>query len=387
MPLLTTSIIAAALALALTPAPAPRPVPAPGGQALQRIDVDCQSGGSLDRAISKAAKLGKVDIYLHGVCEGNFVIAADGITLRGATSDSGLAAPDGGANRLPVLEVDDAQAELRGLVVRGGEVGVLVRGWNAEVFLGEVDVYGQIVGGAGVVAIRGAMVQLLDSTVRDGNIGIVAESSSEINLQGVVVNNQRIGVVVTGESNAALSNATTIANNHEAGLIVDTRSDVNIFDTAFRDNGQVHIDAGEWSEVNVVSGVTVGSADDTTSYSLGAIRGATIASYSTPAIYGNVSVLDGGSIQFGNTVLNGYLALALFAKVYVQNATITGLVFCADGSDAICAGVTTGGAIGCPSTTCGQPPQATDGRGSALPGYPAIEVPRFDLPRRARPPN
>src|SRR5262245_46266200 len=244
MSLLTIAIIAATLVR--TPAPAPGPVTGPS----RRIDVDCQNGGLLERAIAKAAKLGQVDIYLHGVCAGNFVIATDGITLWGATSDSGLAAPDGGANRLPVLEVDDAQAQLRELVVLGGEVGVVARGWNADVFLGGVDVSGQIQGGAGVVATRGAIATLFDSTVRNGNVGIVADSSSEINLQNVVVTNLQLGVAVTGASFAAFTD-TTIANNREAGLTVDSRSDANIFASTFRDNGQVHINAGEWSEVNV----------------------------------------------------------------------------------------------------------------------------------------
>ena len=382
MPFLPIAIVAATLAR--TPAHATEPEPALG-KVSRRIDVHCQRGDLLERAIARAARLGQVDIYLHGVCEGNFVIATDGITLWGATSDSGLAAPDGGANRLPVLEVDDAQTELRGMVVRGGEVGVVAHGWNADVSLYEVDVSGQIPGGGGVYATRGAFVGLIGSTVRDGNVGIVADSSSEINLQSVVVKNLRLGVAVTGGSFAAFTDS-TIANNSEGGLTVDYRSDANIFSTAFHDNGQVHINAGEWSEVNILSGVTLGSEGDTTPWSIGAIRGATIASYSTPAIYGNVSVLDGGSIQFGNAVLTGNLELSQFAKIYVRSATITGIVFCADGSDAICSSVTTGGVLGCPSTTCGPPLPGAGAIAPALPSYPAIEVPRFDVLRRPRPP-
>jgi hypothetical protein len=371
MPVLTFWVLAAALAVPS----------APGAQSPRRIDVNCQFEHGLERALARAKTLGKVDINLHGVCEGNFVIATDGITLRGATSDSGLAAPSGSSTNLPVLEVVDAQAVLAGLVVQGGVTGVLARGWDAEVLLFGVDVHGQA--GEGVVAIRGASVKLFDGTVRDGTIGITADSSGEISLQGVVVSDQRIGVVVRGGSFATLTNA-TIENNREAGLTADTRSDVTIFGGAFRENGQVHVHAGEWSEINLLSGVTLGSDHDLTPYSMGVIRDARIGSYSTPVIFGDVSALDGGSIQFGETVLNGGLFVQQFANAYVRDATITGSIYCADGSEAICSGVTTGGVIGCPSATCGAPTPAPSAGASAARKFPVIEVPRFDLPRRAR---
>jgi hypothetical protein len=355
--------------------------PATGAQSPRRIDVNCQFEHGLERALARAKTLGKVDINLHGVCEGNFVIATDGITLRGATSDSGLGAPNGSSTNLPVLEVIDAQAVLVGLVVRGGVTGVLARGWDAEVLLFGADVHGQA--GEGVVAIRGASVKLFDSTVRDGTIGIAADSSGEISLQGVVVSDQRIGVVVRGGSSAALTNA-TIENNREAGLTADSRSEVTIFGGAFRENGGVHVNAGEWSEIRLLSGVILGSEHDLTPYSLGVIRGARIASYSTPAIYGDVSALDGGSIQFGETVLNGGLFLRQFANAYVRDATITGSIYCADGAEAICSSVTNGGVIGCPSSTCGPPTPASGAGAPSARKFPVIEVPRFDLPRRAR---
>jgi len=352
-----------------------------GTEVSRRIDIDCESERALERALARAEKLGEVDIYLHGVCKGNFVIATDGVTLRGATRESGLAAPAGHSSRLPVLEVVDAQASLRGLVVQGAEVGVFVHGWDAEVLLFEVDVHDQ--DGAGVVASRGAQVRLLDATVRDGSIGILAQSDSEVNLQNVVVNNQHVGVIVFDESFAAL-NDTTIENSREAGLNVGDRSDANIIGGVFRENGQVHVNANDWSNVTLMSDVMIGSETDTTPFALGVNRNAAIASFTTPVIYGDVSALVGGSIRLGNTVLDGNLAVVQFSNAHVRNAEITGSVVCVDGADAICKQTTTGGVFDCPSSSCGSATEAV-GRAPSVSEFPVVEVPRFERPPRSRP--
>jgi hypothetical protein len=346
----------------------------------RRIDVACESERALERALAKAEMLGEVDIYLHGVCRGNFVIATDGVTLRGATPESGLAAPVGAPSPMPVLEVVDAQASLRGLVVHGGEVGVLVHGWDAEVLLFEVDVHDQ--DGVGVIASRGARVRVVDTTVRDGFIGIVAQSDSNINLQNVVVDNQDVGVIVSDESFAAL-NDTTIENSREGGLNVDNRSDVNILGGVFRENGEVHVNANDWSSVRLVSNVMIGSETDTTPYALGVARNATIASFTTPVIYGDVTALVGGSIRLGSTVLNGNLTVVQFSNAHVRNSEITGTVVCVDGADAICRQTTTGGVFDCPSPTCGTATAEAVGRAPSVYESPVVEVPLFERSPRS----
>ena len=69
--------------------------PALGVDIAKRIDVDCETERALERALARAQKLREVDIYLHGVCEGNYVISSGRVTFRGATPESGLAAPEG----------------------------------------------------------------------------------------------------------------------------------------------------------------------------------------------------------------------------------------------------------------------------------------------------
>jgi Right handed beta helix region len=355
--------------------------PAPGADLPRQIDVDCRSAHNLDLALAGAKKLGQVDIYLHGVCEGHFVISSDGVALRGATPDSGLAAPPGDVTGLPVLEVADAQAILQGIVVRGGALGVIVDGWNAEVEFVDVDVHDQVQ--VGVVASRGAFVGLIDTTVHDGGFGVVAQSNGEINLQYGAMRHLRVGVAVDGRSFGAL-NYTTITDCTQAGLVVDHRSDANVIGCVFHDNGGVHIQTGEWSSTTLLSQTALGSASDTTPYAIGVYDHGKVASFSTPEIFGNVSLLINASIQFGNTVLHGDLIAQQFADAFVRNAEITGIVLCFEGADAICSGVTTGGVYQCASSTCGSAAAAPAVGATPVAGAPVIQVPRIELPGRLR---
>lgn len=345
----------------------------------RQIDVDCGVGRGLQLALQRAANVDAVDIRLRGVCVGHFVVAAGNVTLRGATPGSGIAAPPGTPGDRPVLEVIHARASLREMIVRDGVVGVLATGDDAEVFLYQVDVHDNEVG---VIATDGAHLRMLDSTVRDGGFGIAAENGSNANLQQVHVHDLQVGVTISGRSFGALSD-TTVENNTQGGLNVTLRSDVNVLDGVFRENGQVHLNANDWSSITLLFHTVVGSDTDTTPIALSVNRNATIASYSAPEIYGDVNALVNGSIRMGNTTVFGNLTLLQFADAHVRNAEITGGVVCIDGSDAICHQTTTGAVSGCPSATCGSTTRAAD---RALPAgrIPIIQAPRVDPPPRVR---
>jgi hypothetical protein len=367
---LTTWMLATAISL----------TPLLGGQLPRSIDIDCESEHALQRALTRAARFGRVDIHLHGVCVGNFVITGGDVTLRGMTPDSGLAAPaEDPIGLSAVLEVNNAKASLRGLVVRGGVVGVLVEGWDAEVLLYEVDVHDQE--GVGVYGSRGATVRVFESTVRDGFTGVAVQNDAELFLQNSVVSNLQTGVGVFDESFAGISES-TIENNSVGGLNVGDRSDVNILGGVFRNNGQVHVNANDWSSVTLLFEVTIGSETDTTSYALSVNREAVISSFSTPHLYGNVSALVGGSIRVGNTVVHGDVTAVQFANAHVRNSEITGNVFCVDGSDAICSQTTTAGAFGCVSSTCGTGAE-TVGSAPEIPEFPMVELPHIVVRRTA----
>lgn len=343
-----------------------------------RIVVDCVSPHALERALEHAKSIAPVDIYLEGMCEGHFRIETDGVTLRGMRPGSGLRAPAGNPAGTATLEITDAKASLRGLSIVGGEVGLLAEGARAEVLLYEVDLRDQI--GVGLIGDRGAHLRVLDSTIKDAFVGIIVESGSSGNLQRVEISDHDVGIIVFDRSSMAI-NDSTISRNRVGGLSVEDRSDVNVLGTEFRDNGDVHVNATDWSSVRLLTGVTLGAALDGTSYAFGATREATVASYSTPEIHGDVSVLIGASVRFGNTVLHGDLQVTQFGDAHVRNAEIEGSVFCSDGADAICRQTTTGGVVGCPSTSCGAsaPSYRSEEESREL---PRIEIPRYE--RRAR---
>jgi hypothetical protein len=349
--------------------------PMPAAGPARYIEVDCSDAGALERALAKAGKWGEIDITLHGVCEGNFVIAGGNVTLRGATVESGLAAPADDPGQMPVLEVAGGLVSLRGMIVRGGVVGVQVHGSEAELFLFEADVHDQLQ--VGVAVSDGARGRLWDSTIHDGQIGIVVDSLGEINLQGVTVSHQREGVIVWDRSSAVLSD-TTIENCAVGGLNVDDRSDAIVYGGAFRENGQVHIGAVDQSSVSLAYETTIGSEMDATSYALTATRGSRISSYNAPFIFGDVGVLDNGSIRLGDTVLDGNLIVRLFSDVHVRNSEITGIVFCDDGGEAICSQTTSGGVIDCPSPTCGSAPVGAVSSQPSVPEFSVVEMPRLE---------
>jgi hypothetical protein len=348
--------------------------------------VDCTVPHALDRALLRARSLPRVDITLQGVCEGYFLIESDNVSLRAASAGSGLAAPAGNPAQRPVLEIADAGGTvLRGLIVRGGAIGVFVHGWNGDVFLSQVDVFDQ--SDVGVVAYRGARARVIDSMVRDGAGGVIAHESATLNLQRVTVRNRSVGVVVAAGSEGALTDF-TIENCREAGLNVVLHSSVNLLSGTFRENAQVHANANDWSSIAVSDPVTFGAAGDSTWYALTVARHATISAYALPAIYGDVGAVDGGSIRLGASSVHGNVVLYEFSDALLRSSQVLGVVVCIDGADAICKQTTTEGAYGCPSTTCGAPSAAENARAASSRGLPALRPPVRDWPiggRRAAP--
>lgn len=335
----------------------------------RRIDVNCGTQRALERALARTQGLREVEFVLHGVCAGNYVITRGGVSLSAATPGSGLAAPADDAGYLPVLEIVDVSVRLFGMILRGGPVGVHVRGWNGEVVLTHVDAFDQ--SDVGVLASVGAKAYVFDSTVRDGESGIIASSNAQINLQRVVVRNRSVGVVLFDKSSGAMTD-TTIENSRIGGLNVVIRSDFNVLGGTFRENAQVHINANDWSSVNLLDAPVIGSQTDTTLYSLGTARHAVISSGPTD-LYGSVAVIDHGSIHLGNTTLHGDLLMWEFSDAVVRGSQISGIVYCGDGSQAICSQTTSAGTIDCPSQSCGsvQPGRAAHTfSGRKLPALP-----------------
>jgi len=373
-----TWMLATAITLtAPTPVPDRQPVPISPNPA--RLVVPCDQVGALPRALRIAEKQPEAEIYLRGVCTGNFKIERGSIGLHGMTPDSGLAAPAGNPSGEPLLEVVDANVRLHRMVALGGVVGVLAHGADAEVFLGNVEVRDQT--GIGLYADDGAELRLFETVVENsGAVGVVVRGNSSANVQRSRVRGHEVGLEVIDRSFLAISDS-TVERNRVGGLGVGDRSDANVLGGEFRENGQIHLKASDWSRITLLFETTIGSEADSTTGSLGATRNSTVASYGTPDIYGNASVLSGASLRLGNTVLHGDLTAIQFADAHVRNAEITGSVACVDGSDVICRGTTTAGSFGCVSTSCGVPTALAIEHGALAAEEQAATIPTDSGPR------
>jgi len=324
------------------------------GVPADRIDVDCAVEGSLARALERAAQTTGADVYLHGMCQGGIVIAGGSVTLRGATPDAGLTLDDGPGSVL--VGIENAQVSLRNLTLTGGEAGVLIDGGDAEVLLYEVEVGEHEVG---VFARKGARVRIMNSLVRDGTVGVVAQFSAQATLFGTTVTGEDLAVSIANESAGVITDC-TIENNLSGGLELRTLSQAYVQGSTFHENGQIHMFAGGRSDLTLGANLAIGSETDTTEFALGASEHASISSYSTPAIYGHASALDRGSLRIGNATIDGNLIVSIFSDALVSNGEIVDGVFCDKGSDVVCTGGTTTPSVqGCPSTTCGSSPTAS----------------------------
>lgn len=365
----TTWLLAATVSVAQVSVPMPP----------RQIHVDCTIDGALQRALARAHRHRAADFVLHGICRESVVLTTDGVTIRGATPDSGLASPAAGGAFEPVVEVVDAQVSLRGMVVQDGYIGVLARGWDADVLLFDVHLVNN---NGGVIASRGGTARLIDATVRDGEVGVEAQFNGELNLQNVVVSGHDTAISAFDKSRAALTDV-TVENNRVSGVLASIRSDVNIVGGAFRENGQVHISSGRRSDVALLWDVIVGSEADGTQIALGAKDHASIESFTTPLIHGAVRGLDGGSIRLGNTMIEGVILLSQFSDAYVFNTEVSEGISCESGSDAVCQGSAIPMVSGCPSPTCGAASSLTTEPHLDAPEHFAMEARPFDT--RCRP--
>ena len=150
-----------------------------------------------------------------------------------------------------------------------------------------------------------------------------------------IVSDNDLGVLVTLQSRAGVVRS-VVEGNREARLYVRCRSEAIAWDGIFRHNGQVHVGTSDRSDVTLLGNVVVGAEEDDTWYSLTASRKATVSSYSSPVIHGNVGAVDEGKIGVGNTVVHGDVHVRLFSKAQVRDGEITGMIVCRDASDAVC---------------------------------------------------
>jgi len=357
--------------------------PAFGDSAWTRVHVDCADAGLLTKTLAMTGDIGNIEIYLDGVCEGNFVIQGGRVIIRGATPNSGISAPIVDPPPLPVLNVINADVSLRDMVIQGGMFGLLVEGSDAEVLLASAEVLGQSDIGVGVKT--GGSARILRSTIRESPIGVAVWSGADVLLDESVVADHQTGVISFDRSYVSLLD-TVVSACGLVGLQIADRSEGSVTGGRFFNNGQLHVHVSDRSDVQLYRMEELGSADDPTDFALGAVRHSRVSSYTTPVITGSVYLLDEAAIRLGSTNVRGDLLIKMFSNAYVRGTQIDGLVGCWYGSDAVCRFSTSGEQYGCPSRSCGAGNLAEDWGVLEAPEFPDVKVPCIpSIGRSSRP--
>lgn len=356
-------IAAAAVAAVASLAPVELPsVPLP-------IVADCSRPQALEQALTRAAKQGGGDIRVEGSCTGNYRIETDSVTLRGAPGASLIAAdPDA-----PVVEVVAARAALRNLTVRGGVVGLYVHGTDHDVLLVGLTLRDNI---EGAFADDRARMRVIDTVVEDCRFGL-SYRDADGNVSDSTIAADEVGISILSDARFALIDS-VVRDHAGAGISVGGRSDALLIRSHFENNGQVHVNAIDYSTVSLLQETTLGVSGDETWFALGSGRRSTVSATTAGDVYGDVSSLSRASINLFNGVVHGDLLVQTFSDAHVINVEVTGQFICTGLSQALCSGVTSGGNFGCASE-CGDATAQASTRGAldfALPTPPRDYVAR-----------
>jgi hypothetical protein len=190
----------------------------------QHIDVNCDSGQKLARAVRRAAP--GTSIRVHGTCNERVVIVTDRITLDGQGSavldGTGVVPSDQEFNGL--LTIDGA----RGVVIRrftvrnsAGE-GILVRNGAAVSVIGTLA---QNNGFTGIAVVDNSSLHLQDAQMTQNLFGLDAVNASAIVLEGsiAITDNVASGLTASGNSAVELRPAKLNASNNGAfGIALDS---------------------------------------------------------------------------------------------------------------------------------------------------------------------
>lgn len=366
-----------AMMLALTlnaPIPA-RPVPP------TVMEVDCDAGQSLSRALLRVRRAPGSTILIRGTCVGNFVLTTDSVQLRGfSPEESVLAAPapEGG---LPILEVRDARdVSIRRLGFRQGLGGVrFLRSPGGAVFESEFEG-----NGVGVVFSYSDDGHVWDTVFHDNDFGLVSQYRSSVNVQqSTFLDNRVEGLQAFSHSSLILVDS-QVTGSGQAGVNASTVSDVLLWTSAMSDNGDAHLFADDRSKVQIVGGVSLGTAEDATPFAVLLDQSSSLHSGAEADYYGEILVWRNSFLELGNVNVHGPIRSEYFSRVMLFQTQLTEPAVCTTGADLTCSGNAGAETSDCPSAANCVAPSAPSARRDR-PDRPAVDrVP--EILRRARPP-
>ena len=282
------------------------------------INVDCDKGGSIQKAIDAAAgSAARKTINVTGFCTEDLLISRDNISLLG----DGLAVISG---RIIVRGADGVT--IRDLTVTGSDFGLSTS--VSRVFMTNVHFTGNDGNGIGVSG--GGAIFLRDGSIANnsGGIGLFIQNGHAGLTNTVVFSNQNDGILVSANGSLSMNGGsvhshssgsgiiarqganvelggTDVSGNFFTGVAVTMGSTAAIYDTTVNGNTEVGLLVSENSTVEVGGGELANNG----------VYGAVAGSHSVlrlidTHVHGNhahgvVVETDGGLFVDGTTVVDG----------------------------------------------------------------------------------
>ncbi len=345
------------------------------------IQIDCDAGQRLDKALLAVKNSPGARIQVRGTCAGWFELTTDSVRLEAwVPGEATLTAPDptrGGT----VLTVRDARdVMIYGIRFRhGGDIGVGVEFFRSP--------------GGGVLEceFERSEVGLVFNDSHDGwaweisahdnDIGMTSEYGSDVGIHLSTFERNRRNGVVAFDDGSLLLERSKVNGNGQAGVVVAFNSRADVAESSLNDNGQVHLFVGFASQLTVRGDAVVGSPSDATWYALDVYRSST-ADVGNSTLYGDIEVTDNAFLDLDVSRALGHIRVDRFGRASLFNTTVTGSAGCASGGDLICGYGTHVTVSGCPSaTSCS--PALSDETTTVVPERHSLSPPYLP-PRRSR---
>jgi len=338
----------------------------------REVAVDCDAGGNLATALTKAKRFPGTTIHVQGTCTGSFVVAAEGLSLEGdPTAPAVLQGPeDALANRLPVLDVTVSRFTMSNFIVRKGWIGVHVRGGihaRADVRIldstFEENYGGVLIDGGSNAAIR-------RSTFQSNEVGVAVQFGSLGSVLDCEIRDSGIrGLDVYGHSTASLF-ASSVSGSGNAGIGASIDSSIFVHEVTLSESGDAHAVVRDRSRLSAGRNVRFGSDGDSTGLAVFLDDGSSLETSTGPGLWGDVSAEGGSHLLLRYIGLHGSLRLDAFTDTVLFNTKVDGVVECRRGSDVFCDTGTTASVSGCASAgpPCTNAPSTAD---DSLRGGPA----------------
>jgi len=306
------------------------------------VTVDCASGDTISRALTKGDERKSLTILISGTCSESVTINRSDIKLAAAAPGATVSGPDPAVD---TIRVTGSRVTIDGLTVTGGRNGITGDG-AAGLIVQNALVQGT--GRTGIAYLHGASgivdhVVVQNNTVRDG-IAIESAYAAVINSQISLNGRHGIGVFDAGGARIGVDNASNAAGNVITGNTVNgihivfgssafigmnqisgngnpTGSGINLSSATADIVGGNTITGNNGTGINLrSSSAVIGDAN----FGLTTVN--TISGNGNPTSQGGISGFLGSSMSIRDAIISSNVGFGLIAttrsSVAIQSSTI-----------------------------------------------------------------